>query len=256
MGRRPPREPPPEPRLPPLQPPPWTPFGPGDNATPDVNKIVQDAEAAIAELRAAQVKLTRMRDGPGPDDTDPPVGEVSRADGQWPFLLIRHAHGDTGTRPLEGGTIAAIDYGEHDSPDIMFTSHRAPTDPEVIGRDGWPALRSELAYMLESGFPYDVWVHVWNLGQTPATGVRVRVWLETPSVFLGGRHLDLGDRLSDRAHLIVKAASYTPGSFGEPMFPMVLATAECISDVASGDRSPGMDRHTGHRRIQIAPSSG
>jgi hypothetical protein len=229
-----------------------TPFGPGDTSAPDVRRILQSAAKTRERLRRAQLALTRMKDGPGPDGTDPETRPVTRADGQWPFLLIRSQQGDTGERPLGPGTIAAINLGAHDSPDIMFTPAAPATQPPVVDRVGYPALKARLTFVLEFGMTYDVWVHVWNLGQTRATGVRVRVYLDTPLMYLGGAYLDLGDRLSDSAHLIVKAATYTAGAAGEDSFPMIYAVAECITDPASGDRSPGMDRHSGHRRITVS----
>ena len=67
--------------------------------------------------------------------------------------------------------------------------------------------------ILRVGVPYDVWVHVWNLGQFQATGVRVSARLQAPGMpdpqYLGGTTIDLGDRASDRAHAMVKAATFT-----------------------------------------------
>ncbi len=70
-------------------------------------------------------------------------------------------------------------------------------------------------------------------------------------MFLGGANLDLGDRLSETAHLFVKAGTYAAGASGEDGFPMLLAIAECMTDVATGDRTPGMDRHVAHRRVSV-----
>jgi hypothetical protein len=229
----------------PIRPPiPWTPFGPGDNATPDAQAILNDAEAARERLLKTQLRLTRMRYGSGPDGTPPEVRPVTRADGQWPFLLIRGFPGDTGARPL-------LSDNEKISPDVMFAPTGPATEPRIIGRSGLPALEARLANTLEFGLTYDVWVHVWNLGQTPATGVRVRTYLETPFFYLGGAYFDLGDRLSDIAHLIVKAGSYQAGAAGEDSYPMLYAIAESITDPFSGDRTAGMDRHAGHRRMTI-----
>ena len=95
-------------------------------------------------------------------------------------------------------------------------------------------------------------MHVWNLGQTRATGIRVRTYLDvTPNVYLGGSYLDLGDRLSENAHLFVKAGTYAAGASGEDGFPMIVATAESITDVAMSPRSVGQDRHTAHRRVSV-----
>ena len=51
---------------------PWTPFGPGDTtATPDPTTSQARAAKTRAVLEKAQVELTRMRHGPGPDNTPP-----------------------------------------------------------------------------------------------------------------------------------------------------------------------------------------
>lgn len=235
----------------PVRPPiPWTPFGRGDTAQPDVQQILQDAEAARQRLLKEQLRLTRMRYGPGPDGTPPEVMPVTRADGQWPFLLIRSTPGDTGERPLEPGTIAAIGFGEHDSPDILFTDAGPATEPKIVDRASWPPLAARALSNLWANTSYDVWVHVWNLGQTQATGVRVRAYQETPATYLGGTYVDLGDRRSELAHLVVKAATFTMGT--TETFPMFYAIAECMTDPAIGDVTPGMDRHVGHRRVQVA----
>jgi hypothetical protein len=119
---------------------------------------------------------------------------------------------------------------------------------------------------LQKGWTYDVWVHVWNLGQSQVSGVRVRLrmavgWLmaldpNQPKVFLGGTTLDLGDRLSERAHRAVKMASLTiPGGELLPYGALLVATVDTLSDPSSGDRSPGADRHTAHRLI-VASQAG
>ena len=54
-------------------------------------------------LGQAQVELTRMRHGPGRDNTPPEVVETTRADGLWPFLLLRTIAGDYGARPMSQG---------------------------------------------------------------------------------------------------------------------------------------------------------
>jgi hypothetical protein len=232
---------------------PWTPFGPGDNAQPDPQGIADTAAKLTAELEAARVRLTGMRDGPGPDDTPPVVREVSRADGQWPFLLIRQAPGDVGARPLEDSDIFIIGLGERNSPDIILTAAGPATEPVFVDRDGFPALIGRQVAEIHPGFTYDAWVHVWNLGRTPATGVRVRVFLvpsgQAAGRFLGGRQLDLGDRLSSTSHRIIKAATFPAGLPGDNAISMVVAVAECLSDVATGDRAVGMDRHVAHRQI-------
>lgn len=238
-----PVRPPPGPGLPPA---PWTPFGPGDTATPDVDRILRVAQKTLAELAAEQVKVTGMRDGPGPDNTPPVVVESSRADGPWPYLLIRWDVGDTGARPLEAGIRADMDGGDFWSPDILLTDARPPGTPTVIDRDDFPAFQPSIVFGVSWGSRYDIWAHVWNLGRVPATGVRVRAFLPEVDVFLGGSQVDLGDRLSPECHRIVKVATYTAGASGESVVAPVTVVAECLTDPATGDRARGMDRHCAH----------
>ncbi len=190
-----------------------------------------------------------MRHGPGKDGTPPVVVETSRSDGLWPWLLIRQQTGDIGSRPMDQYAINPINLGERDSPDILLTPAGPATEPTTIGRDEVEALRARVTYEVHPGFSYDVWVHVWNLGRSPATGVRVRVFLGPTNRFLGGRQLDLGDRLRADSHRVVKAATFTAGQPGDSALGMMTAVAECLSDPAGGDRNPGMDRHCAHRLV-------
>ncbi|HZX55526.1 MAG TPA: hypothetical protein VFE86_12645, partial [Ilumatobacteraceae bacterium] len=102
---------------------------------------------------------------------------------------------------------------------------------------------------------------VWNLGQGQASGVRVRVRQFQPmppdvpgpqETFLGGTAVNLGDRLSDRSHRVVKVATFTAPEVWNIEQPLhLVATADCISDPASGDLSPGADRHSARRDIYV-----
>ena len=197
-------------------------------------------------LEQAQVELTRMRHGPGRDNTPPEVVETTRADGLWPFLLLRTIKGDYGARPMSQQRIDNINSGKDRSPDIIIVPAGPAAEPRIIERSGIDALWARRVSSMEFAAAYDIWVHVWNLGQTPASGVRVRVRLMPTGTFVGGTLIDLGDRLSSTAHRVVKAATFSAGIDGH-MEPMLVATAECLSDVASGDLGPGMDRHTAHR---------
>lgn len=221
----------------------WSPFGPGDTAQPDVDAIVSRATKTLDSLRRAQLELTRMRKGPGPDGSDPVVEEVSRADGLWPYLLIRWDVGDVGVRPLDPSVRADMEGGDFWSPDILIMQAGPPNEPVIVDRPGIPAMYARHELTATWGVPYDLWVHVWNLGAGPATGVRVRAFLPEVDRFLGGRQLDLGDRLSDTCHRLLKVATYTPGTSGESTWSPVVIVAECLADPASGDRAPGMDRH-------------
>ena len=252
---RPPR--PPRPPVGPVPPPvPWTPFGPGDNAAPDVNAIVDGATKIRERLQAAQLKLTEMRYGPGPDNTPPQVREVTRADGLWPYLLIRSYPGDIGKRPVQPGDSPPGYEGLSLSPDVIVTPAAPAGGPTVVDRDGIAAVQGRGLAGLMLNTAYDVWVHVWNLGRFQATGVRVRVrgrygpLFQGPGDpqptlrFLGVTQLDLGDRLSATAHRLAKAATFTTGDEG---YEFIIATAECLADAATGDLEMGMDRHSAHR---------
>ena len=261
----PPRAPrPPGPPHPPGGPPPppvpSTPFGPGDNAVPDVSAITDAAAKIRLGLQATQLTLTGMRYGPGPDNTPPPVRDVTRADGLWPYLLIRAFPGDIGQRPLQPDDIPPGYESLALSPDILITPAGAPGPPVVIDRDGIAAVAEQGLAQLALNTAYDVWVHVWNLGRFQATGVRVRVrgrygplFLQGPGDpqptvrFLGGIKLDLGDRLSGTAHRLAKAATFTTGDEG---YELIIATAECLTDVANGDLELGADRHSAHRFLK------
>jgi hypothetical protein len=237
---------PPRPGRPPVG---WTPFGPGDDHAPDPQGVVNDAERIREILGKARRELTFMRHGPGPDGTPPVVVETTRAEGLWPWLLIRQQTGDIGDRPLDQQTITAIGFGERRSPDILLTIAGPVTEPAVIGRADMPALAARAVSELHPGLDYDAWVHVWNLGRTRATGVRVRVFLGPTNRFLGGRQLDLGDRLAADSHRVVKAATFSAGGPSHSALVMMAAVAECLSDPAGSDRNPGMDRHCAHRLI-------
>lgn len=237
---------PPHPGLPPN---PWTPFGPGDNHAPDPQGIDREAAQIRRGLEKTQRQLSGMRHGPGPDGTPPVVVETTRADGLWPWLLIRQQAGDIGARPLDPTAINAILHYQAFSPDIVITAAGPAAEPAEIGRDGIQALLARARSEIHPGFSYDAWVHVWNLGRSPASGIRVRVFLGPTNRFLGGRQLDLGDRLAVDSHRVVKAATFTAGLPGDNAIGMVTAVAECLSDPAGGDRNPGVDRHCAHRQI-------
>ena len=241
----------------------WDPFGPTDDATPDIRRILARAQKTRLSLHGAQVKLTGMRHGPGPDNTPPVVQEVSRTDGLWPYLLIRSYAGDTGTRPVDIDSLIDTDYwGSVYSPDIIMTPAGPPGEPSVVWREGIAELKSREQSIFSPEQVYDLWVHVWNLGRFQAAGVRIRArllpvtgafealdWLNPPGRYLGGVQLDLGDRLSETAHLAAKVATFAADDPYLYWEAVLIATAETITDVATGDLSPGADRHTAHRVI-------
>ena len=231
---------------------------------PDASDVEARAAKTRAVLEAAQVELTRMRHGPGPDNQPPTIVETTRADGLWPFLLIRSYTGDDGARPIQRPDPASAHVDLGFSPDILVTHAGPAGEPTAVGRAGIAALQARAVGMLTPSQPHDIWVHVWNLGQMPATAIRVRVrlqptdfwpsdWPDPQERYLGGSYLDLGDRVSETSHLVVKAATFTPDDVDSFYMVMLVATAECISDVASGVLALGADRHTAHRLMESSP---
>jgi hypothetical protein len=233
------------------------PFGKDDNSTVDVRLLQRELENTRKMLQSVQTRLTQMRYKPGPDQQVPEVREITRIDGQWPFLLIRTYPGDVGKRPIEFGDVDQW-VGWYNSPDVIVTEPGPRDEPKIVERDGIAALKEREQTILWRGETYDIWVHVWNLGQSQVSGVRVRVRRRPfvgddpqaePELFLGGTTLDLGDRLSEHAHRVVRAATFTV-----PVVPVlyrayIVATADTLSDPSTGDLSLGADRHTAYRFI-------
>jgi hypothetical protein len=221
-----------------------------------IAEIQQQATATRTALHGVRDNLLRLRYG----NSEP--REFTRMDGPWPFLLIRTYPGDVGSRPVQAADVPAAYSGMRKSPDIIVTQAGPADEPRIIDdRPGLNALKArELTTSLWPGSAYDVWVHVWNLGQNQVSGVRVRVRLDHINFknvhaggFLGGTTLDLGDRLSEQAHRAVKVATFRPPFLGIEYTMLLIATADCVSDPASRDMSPGADRHSAHHEMRAAP---
>ncbi len=216
-------------------------FGPDDHSTLDNKELIIDkAQKLKDDLLSQYRKLEKMRHGDVHEHTP-----VSRADGLWPFLLIRSFPGDVGARPIQ--------LSAQGSPDIILTAFN-PNYKETMVRslDEMKDFMSQNPVMpKQKSWPHfidrlNVWVHVWNLGRAPAHGVRIRAWVTLPSslqTFIGGREFDLGDRTNSTSHMLIKVGSI-PGSASLVPSINIHATAECMSDVAAAVRDPGQDRHT------------
>ena len=225
-----------------------TPFGPGDRSLPNPARIQQQIATVRQDLQVARAELNRMRNG----NSEP--RPVTRADGFWPYLLIRSYPGDVGQRPQHPGDLP---YQGMVSPDIVVTAVGATPDTRVSDRNDMAAVSAQGEHWMTSGTRYDLWVHVWNLGRCGATGVRVRIRQFQPMppdmpgpqhTFLGG----IGVHLAERTHSVVKVATIAAPTLWNVEQPLLLvATADCFSDPASGDLSPGADRHTALRDIFI-----
>jgi len=223
------------------------PFSADDHVIPDIPKIRGDAAAIKTTLQDARDKIAAKRHQgvvEGPVEPKPEIG-FSRAQGLWPFLLIRSFPGDFGARP------AQVPDMNH-SPDIFLIHSNSENAPTVVTREGMPELQRRKTIIVWQDWKFDVLVHVWNLGRTTANGVRIRVWVRDPAggiEFIGGHQLDLGDRASTNSHLAVKVGTWTANSItGIAQQREIIATAECIVDVATGATQ---DRHTAVRKIVI-----
>src|SRR6266702_6687145 len=97
------------------------PFGKDDDSVLDARLLQRELESTRRALQSVQITLTQMRYKPGPDKQVPEVREITRVDGQWPFLLVRSYPGDVGKRPVQSGdeplaTPAAITVRTSSSP--------------------------------------------------------------------------------------------------------------------------------------------
>jgi hypothetical protein len=247
-----------------------------DDATNQTHAVAYDPplrEAAALDGRPApRLRLQPRRPRPlrdaarhaeGHEERGPPGGSVHRV-----LRLSRTLHPGVGAVRRAG-------------PD-----HAAPADPRAAPRrlapmPSWYVHMQAAAQTMQTlkdklpaGSPltqqqadaYDVWVHAWNLSQSQVSGARVRVRV-VPSPFnlgaagvqfqgfLGGTAIDLGDRLSERAHRVVKIASFTAPSLGGGLgiiasySATLIATVDALSDPSSGALSPGADRHTAHLAV-------
>jgi len=231
-------------------------------------RVVADATKLRQKLEATRDQLLKLRSAP-PPPVDPnhdrphvqPVHDhpPSRADGLWPFLLLRRWPGDFGARPITMEQIRIFR-----SPDIIVTNYLA-TDPFVLDRAQFGLLAGRVPASLPRAVLHTVWVHVWNLGRAPAYGVRVRAWLQdygtnvAPGNYIGGRQVDLGDRSSATSHRVVNVGQFSLTPLTDNW---IWATAECITDVSSGstDAARLQDRHSAMRYVpatdRVSPNYG
>jgi hypothetical protein len=211
------------------------PFSPQDFANPDLTEIAAKANALKDRLEAARRDLAKKRHDGAAEPKGPEA--LSRAEGFWPFLLIRSFPGDSGARPAQAPNM-------YQSPDLIMTISDPQYQPAVVGRDGMPALMGRQCRNVFVNRRHDVWVHVWNLGRAPAHGARIRAWVvdkdSGAKEFVGGRQLDLGDRTSQNSHTVVRIGSWDAKKGGSSRRELV-ATVESMSDVAT---SAAEDRHT------------
>jgi hypothetical protein len=228
-----------------------------------VAAILQAAKDIKAKLENDREKLlgrSGHSDNPdNPDNPDEPHGSPIRSKSFVPFLLVRAYPGDCGARPV---TQAAMGGWNSGSPDIIVV----PASPLPIGTIfGREEARNFLAQQPSDYAPMrnqsiDVWVHVWNLGQAAAYGVRIRarethVWelwekdgpLEKEE-FIGAAQLNLGDRTSPRSHALIKVATWTMPSEAPPLLT-IKVVAECLTDTASSTFDAAADRHCAWRAV-------
>jgi hypothetical protein len=189
-----------------------------------------------------------------------------RKDEYLPFLFVRANAGDNGSRPLNGVF--------WESPDIYVTPNleasSAPIKPSTLGG------------IARANVPNTLYAHVWNVGKSPAYGVRVEFYWFNPSLgisrsdanLIGAMSVDLGHRfnkfpdwrevkgpqgnyLSRGCHAIVKCPeSWVPSYVNGGHECLVVRVFEPLLDAVHPDQfSASADRHVAQRNIAVVPSA-
>lgn len=148
-----------------------------------------------------------------------------------PWLVVRHAPGDAGSRPLPGGAVF------WESPDVWVVSSAGVNQP-VPGEEN------------------SVFARVTNLGLPTATGVQVKFWWANPSIAI----------TESNAHLIGLGSANIPSGWsvvvkcGKPWVPIEVNNGhECLLaeafipnfDPLTAPLDPVDDRHVGQKNEQL-----
>lgn len=185
-----------------------------------------------------------------PTDLDNPAtgsswtGERKRQ--YLPFLFLRAAPGDTGTRPVSGPF--------WESPDIYILPGVSPSlAPDIPPRFGDVAL---------AGVDNTVYAHVWNLGRAPAHEVIVEFFWVNPSLGIsagsatriGETWVALGARGSGQAHQVVKCPAPWAATFVNGGHECLLVRAWDIAadPLGTPEWDAALNRHIGQRNIHVA----
>jgi hypothetical protein len=189
-----------------------------------------------------------------------------RKDEFLPYLLVRAASGDRGSRPVQGVF--------WESPDIYI-------DPGH-GVDAAPLLPPTAGGLANAGRPNTLYAHVWNLGKAPAHGVRVEFYWFNPSLgisradanLVGAAYVDLQNRFttlptwtrvesptgayaSRGSHAIVRCpTSWVPTFENNGHECLVVRALEPFLDAVSPDQfNATANRHVAQRNIAVAQAT-
>jgi hypothetical protein len=146
-----------------------------------------------------------------------------------PWLVVRYANGDNGSRPLPAGSVS------WESPDVWVESRLGVNQP-IPGEDN------------------KLFVRVSNLGLQDATGVRVRFWVAFPSLaivapqLIGTGHANIQSRDSAVIECLTK---WIPDlANGGHQCLIVEAFIPALDDLTA-PFDPWDDRHVGQKNEQL-----
>jgi len=189
-----------------------------------------------------------------------------RKDEYLPFLFVRAASGDRGSRRFNDVF--------WESPDIYVTPNQeasiAPLAPPTVGG------------VAQANAPNTLYAHVWNTGKAPAFRVRVEFYWFDPSLgisrsdshLIGAAYVDLGNRfshnnewtivnrpygsfLSKGCHAIIKCPeTWVPKFVNGGHECLVVRVLDPILDAVSPDQfSAAADRHVAQRNIAVVQAA-
>ncbi|MFD9125707.1 hypothetical protein [Kitasatospora sp. NPDC059571] len=173
----------------------------------------------------------------------PPTGDTPRRpQGEGPpptytpWLVVRAAPGDQGSRPLPAG---AVYYA---CPDIA-----------VAPADAWGRV--------QAGDTVTVSVTAQNLGHAAAPGVRAQFWWADPSAGLTPQQatfIGTSDRTPIAAGLAETLACTTPWTpqFVNGGHECLVVEVASLSDPLTSTFRPDLDRHVGQRNVTVLPPQG
>ncbi len=183
-----------------------------------------------------------------------------------PYLLIRAASGDRGSRPVNGVF--------WESPDVLV----APNQDAATA----PLMPTAAGGVAEAGKPNTLYAHVWNLGKSPVYRARVEFYWFNPSLALsrsaanlvGVTYVDLDSRfslhpswtevntpygrwLSRGSHAIVHCPSTWEPAFvnGGHECLIVRVSDPILDPVPLEQFGGGSDRHVAQRNIAVVQAA-
>jgi hypothetical protein len=202
-----------------------------------------DSIARASEQNRVQAAKKWLQDGRDRLDVLANSHGLPRAQQFLPYLLVRTAVGDNGTRHIGGSATS--------SPDIWIAQGDPVSSPEIPPNQGPDSILGWRSYT--------IYAHVWNLGRAPTIGVKVEFYLNEgygdlapPSGGpLGVARVDLPPRSSLACHKLVRC----PQAWNaEPIggFHYLIVRASAIGDsISNNPWDPSNNRHVAVRRINV-----